>query len=100
MEKQELESSFCREITQWGECLLGRGNLELGLYANQLGKLGKTEWFPLGIDSWKFDFAGEEGLEYSSSIRDMYFRVFGLHRGSGFNSDGNSEADLSWGIKF
>ena len=92
MEKHELESSFCWEITLWGECLLDRGNQELGLYANLLGKWGKTEWFLLGIDS--FEFAGEEGLEHSSSARDMYFRVFGLHWGSGvrrLNSDGNSE---------
>ena len=36
MEKQELESSFCQEITLWGECLFFRGNQELGLYANLL----------------------------------------------------------------
>ena len=70
MEKQELESSVCWEVTLWGECLLGWGNQEFGLYANLLGMLGKTEWFPLGIDSWKFDFAGEEGLEYTGSTRD------------------------------
>ena len=51
MEKQELESSVCWEVTLWGECLLGRGNQELGLYANLLGKLGKIEWFLMGIDS-------------------------------------------------
>ena len=51
MEKQELESSVCWEVILWGECLLSRGNQELGLYANLLGKLGKIEWFLMGIDS-------------------------------------------------
>ena len=37
MEEHELESSFCWEITLWGEYLLCLGNQELGLYANLLG---------------------------------------------------------------
>ena len=37
MEKQELESSFCWEITLWGECLSCWRNQEFGLYTNLLG---------------------------------------------------------------
>ena len=32
------------------------------LQDNLLGNLEKTEWFLLGIDSWKFDLTGEEGF--------------------------------------
>ena len=54
-----------------------------GLYAKLLGKLGEIEQFPPGVDSWNFDFAEEEGLEYSGSMEDRFFRVFELHWGSG-----------------
>ena len=40
-----------------------------------MGKLGDVEQLEI-------DFVGEEGLEYSGSTGDRYFRVFGLHWGS------------------
>ena len=41
------------------------------MYASLLGKLGNTEWFPLGIDSGNFDFAGEKQYHLvETSVRD------------------------------
>ena len=66
---------------------------EFGLYANLLGSYprlgikvncylvysqtlrqlaGEIGWFPLGIDSWKFDLTGEEGF---ISAEGMWFKV-------------------------
>ena len=39
---------------------------------NYWGNWGEVEQFPPGVDSWKLDFAGEEGLEYSGFVGDRF----------------------------
>ena len=76
MEKRELESSFRREITLWGECLFCWGNQELGLQANLLG-------IPYFVEN----SAGDESLEYSGSAGDQeFFRNLTLMGSLKFNS--------------
>ena len=55
------------------------------------GTLNGSHW---GLIVGNLTSLGNKVLEYSGSAREMYFRVFGLHWGSGvwrLDSDGNFE---------
>ena len=64
------------------------------------GNLGKTEWFPLGIGSWKLDSVGEEGFIFAG---DSWPKVFSLLRiltrmrfkGLKYDSAGDWESEVS-----
>ena len=40
-----------------------------------VGESGETGWFLLWIGSWKFDFAGEGGLDYSGFAENWEFEL-------------------------
>ena len=67
LEKWDWESSICWEVTLWGESLLSRGNQEPGLCAILLGNHPSCRGNWGNLIGWKFDFAGEGGLDYSGS---------------------------------
>ena len=74
-------SGVCVVCHSTGGIILGWGETKVNCYlvdfqtSRQLvGEFGETEWSPLGVDSWKFDFAGEESF---ISAEDLQFKIFG-----------------------